>query len=41
MQLTREQICDQTSRKLDGAGAGLKERRALIGLDGFVDESGE
>src|SRR5829696_3476777 len=38
MQLTREQVCELTSRKLAAASASLHERRALIGLDGFVDE---
>jgi sugar/nucleoside kinase (ribokinase family) len=34
---TREQTCETTARKLLEASAGLSERRAVIGLDGFVD----
>jgi sugar/nucleoside kinase (ribokinase family) len=37
--LSREQICELTSRKLRQAAAGnLKSVKALVGLDGFVDE---
>ena len=36
--LTREQICELTARKLRAAGSTLAQIRALIGLDGFVDE---
>lgn len=37
--LSREQVCELTSRKLTQAAAGdLKAVKALIGLDGFVDE---
>lgn len=38
MALTREQICDSTSKKLAAAAPGLKSTKAAIGLDGFVDE---
>ncbi len=38
MQLSRERVCELTSRKLADASATLHERRAVIGLDGFVDE---
>src|SRR5687767_2752182 len=38
MQLTREQVCELTSRKLAAAAPALGETRALVGLDGFVDE---
>lgn len=38
MQLSREQVCELTSNKLAAAAASLKDRHALIGLDGFVDE---
>src|SRR6476620_2513803 len=38
MPLTREQISQQTSRKLADAAGKLKRTKALIGLDGFVDE---
>lgn len=37
MLLTRQQICAETSRKLLDAAPRLKDVRALIGLDGFVD----
>jgi sugar/nucleoside kinase (ribokinase family) len=36
--LSREQICDLTSRKLAAAAPTLADTRALVGLDGFVDE---
>ncbi len=36
--MTREQVARSTSGKLAAAAAGLGQTRALIGLDGFVDE---
>jgi sugar/nucleoside kinase (ribokinase family) len=36
--MTREQICELTSKKLSSAAPSLKSIRATIGLDGFVDE---
>src|SRR5436190_23129894 len=38
MALTREQVCDLTSRKLAAAAGQLPSMKALVGLDGFVDE---
>jgi sugar/nucleoside kinase (ribokinase family) len=38
MPLTREQITQQTSQKLADAAPKLKRTKAVIGLDGFVDE---
>ena len=38
MAQTREQICEQTSKKLSAAVATLSSVKATIGLDGFVDE---
>jgi sugar/nucleoside kinase (ribokinase family) len=38
MALTREQIGQSAGRKLSAAAGGLKNTKALIGLDGFVDE---
>src|SRR5438045_1143289 len=38
MHLTREQICELTSRKLLAAAGTLASIKATIGLDGFVDE---
>ena len=38
MHLTREQICELTSRKLRAAAPQLKTLKATVGLDGFVDE---
>jgi hypothetical protein len=38
MPLTREQICESTSRKLSTALPTLGSMTAMIGLDGFVDE---
>jgi sugar/nucleoside kinase (ribokinase family) len=38
MSVTREQICELTSRKLTAAAANLKSIKATVGLDGFVDE---
>src|SRR5262245_3372581 len=36
--MTREQICELTTKKLSAAAASLKSIKATIGLDGFVDE---
>src|SRR3954471_6731724 len=38
MALTREQICSLTSRKLAEKAQSLKSIKAMVGLDGFVDE---
>src|SRR4051812_19024726 len=38
MQLTRDQICELTSKKLLAAAPKLPAVRATVGLDGFVDE---
>src|SRR3954470_3454132 len=38
MPLTREQICELTSRKLHAAALTLPSIKATLGLDGFVDE---
>jgi sugar/nucleoside kinase (ribokinase family) len=38
MPLTREQVCELTSRKLREALPNLPSLRATVGLDGFVDE---
>src|SRR5688500_10518765 len=38
MPLTREQVCELTSRKLRAAVPSLPSLRATVGLDGFVDE---
>jgi len=38
MALTREQITEVTSKKLLAAAPKIKNIRAMIGLDGFVDE---
>src|SRR5262245_18313150 len=38
MHLTREQICELTSRKLLAAAPQLANLKATVGLDGFVDE---
>ncbi|HYO11076.1 MAG TPA: hypothetical protein VER17_19075 [Tepidisphaeraceae bacterium] len=38
MQLTREQICELTGRKLRAALPQLQKLKATVGLDGFVDE---
>jgi len=38
MALTREQICSLTSRKLGEKAQSLKSVKAMVGLDGFVDE---
>lgn len=36
--LSREQVCELTSRKLREAASSLKSMKAVVGLDGFVDE---
>src|SRR6476620_11339046 len=36
--LTREQVCQSTGRKLAEARTRLGQLKAMIGLDGFVDE---
>ena len=38
MHLSREQICELTSRKLLDAAPRLPALKATVGLDGFVDE---
>lgn len=38
MPLTRSQICNSAARKLRSAAPTLSQTRALVGLDGFVDE---
>jgi hypothetical protein len=38
MHLSRDQICELTSRKLAAAAAQLPSIKATVGLDGFVDE---
>src|SRR3954471_10339818 len=38
MALTREQICSLTSRKLAEKASSIKSVKAMVGLDGFVDE---
>jgi sugar/nucleoside kinase (ribokinase family) len=38
MPLTREQIAEATGKKLAAAAGSLAQTKALIGLDGFVDE---
>jgi sugar/nucleoside kinase (ribokinase family) len=38
MKLSREQICELTSRKLAAAVGQLPSIKATVGLDGFVDE---
>ncbi len=38
MSLTREQVCELTSKKLKAALPTLGSVRATVGLDGFVDE---
>jgi sugar/nucleoside kinase (ribokinase family) len=38
MPLSREQICELTSRKLHAAAPSVPSIKATIGLDGFVDE---
>jgi sugar/nucleoside kinase (ribokinase family) len=36
--LSREAICQQTSKKLSSTAASLKSTKAVVGFDGFVDE---
>jgi sugar/nucleoside kinase (ribokinase family) len=38
MPLSREQICELTSRKLHAAAPTIASLKATVGLDGFVDE---
>ncbi len=38
MSFTREQICELASRKLFAAAGQLPSMKAVVGLDGFVDE---
>src|SRR5205814_1956030 len=38
MDFTREQICELASAKLRAAATQLPSMKALVGLDGFVDE---
>src|SRR5437762_4268962 len=38
MALTRDQICHLTSKKLSEKASTLKSVKAMVGLDGFVDE---
>jgi hypothetical protein len=38
MSASREQIAQSASKKLAAAAPSLAGRRAVIGLDGFVDE---
>src|SRR5215212_5456263 len=38
MPLTRDQICHLTSKKLAEKASSLKSIKAMVGLDGFVDE---
>lgn len=38
MPLTREHVCELTSRKLRAAGPVIASLNATVGLDGFVDE---
>src|SRR2546426_1029625 len=38
MSLPREKICELTSAKLHAAAPKLSAMKALVGLDGFVDE---
>ena len=37
MSLSRQQVCELTSKKLAAAAPSLKSMKSLIGLDGFVD----
>ena len=37
MSLTRQQICELTSKKLKAAAPTLKNTKSVVGLDGFVD----
>ena len=36
--LTREQVCASTAKKLAAAAPGVGKLKAVVGLDGFVDE---
>jgi sugar/nucleoside kinase (ribokinase family) len=38
MTMTREQVAELTAKKLAAAADALKARKAVVGLDGFVDE---
>jgi sugar/nucleoside kinase (ribokinase family) len=38
MSVSRERVCEASARKLAEAGPSLSSRRAVVGLDGFVDE---
>src|SRR4051794_21334389 len=38
MHLSREQVCELTSRKLLAAVGQIRQTKATVGLDGFVDE---
>lgn len=38
MTATRQQVCERTASRLDAAAPGLGSIRAVVGLDGFVDE---
>src|SRR5688572_3604607 len=38
MTMTREQVAELTAKKLAAAADSMKARKALVGLDGFVDE---
>jgi sugar/nucleoside kinase (ribokinase family) len=38
MGLTREEVCESASRKLTKAAASRSDWKAVVGLDGFVDE---
>ena len=38
MSLTRQQICSLAAKKLRAAAPTLNQQRAMVGLDGFVDE---
>src|SRR3954470_21317075 len=37
MSLTRQQICDLTSKRLTAAAPTIGSLKTLVGLDGFVD----
>src|SRR5829696_6155552 len=38
MHLSREKVCELTSRKLVAAAGQIRQTKATVGLDGFVDE---
>ena len=38
MTMTREQTAELTAKKLNAAADAMKQKRAVVGLDGFVDE---